>query len=142
MQGLRDATIDRIRIERFWERWPDANLGIVTGIRSGLLVLDVDDNDGRTGSANLAAMSAPFGGIPSTLTAITGNGHHLFFEHLGTPISSSRGKVAEGVDIRGDRGYVVAAPSLHRSGKRYSWKDPEQGLAMLPDWLLARMLTS
>jgi hypothetical protein len=40
----------------------------------------------------------------------------------------------------GDRGYVVAAPSLHASGRRYRWLDPEAPIAPLPEAWLERLL--
>ena len=41
-RGLKDATIDEQTIRQWWRTWPDANVGIVTGARSGLLVIDID----------------------------------------------------------------------------------------------------
>ncbi|THJ19723.1 bifunctional DNA primase/polymerase, partial [Candidatus Frankia alpina] len=36
------------QIQDWWERWPDANIGIVTGPRSGLGILDLDVDKGGT----------------------------------------------------------------------------------------------
>jgi hypothetical protein len=119
--GLLDATTNEAQILRWWSQWPDANIAIRTGGDSGLLVIDVDNKNGKHGDENLAAIAAPFGGMPVTLTATTGSGKHLFFKHPGGVVRSSTSKLAEGVDVRGDGGYVVAAPSLHANGKRYRW---------------------
>jgi len=40
-----------------------------------------------------------------------------------------------GVDLRAEGGYIVAPPSLHRSGTRYTWLDPQVPIAMAPSWL-------
>jgi hypothetical protein len=133
---LTDATTDQGRIRKWWSRWPDANIGILTGAESGLVVVDVDNKSGKKGSDNLAALAALHGGLPETLTATTGNGEHLFFKHPGVAVKNAVSKIADGVDVRADRGYVVAAPSLHANGKRYTWKNADQSPADLPDWLL------
>jgi hypothetical protein len=137
--GLKDATTDRLVIERWWRECPDANIGILTGAESGIIVVDVDDKDGMLGSESLQSLAARFGGLPRTLTSITGNGRHPYYEHPGIPIKNSVGTLAPGVDVRAENGYVVAPPSRHANGSRYRWEDPDQPLAPLPDWLLAMM---
>src|SRR5215212_12285403 len=44
--GFWDASVDLRLVDAWWGRWPGANLGVPTGERSGLLVLDVDPRDG------------------------------------------------------------------------------------------------
>jgi hypothetical protein len=44
--GLKDATTDPERIREWWKRWPDANIGVVTGRASGVVVVDVDLDKG------------------------------------------------------------------------------------------------
>ena len=53
---------------------------------------------------------------------------------------NSAGKVAPGIDVRGDGGYVLAPPSIHPSGKRYEWSvDCTSTFAPAPEWLLAKI---
>lgn len=137
--GVSDATTDQGKIRGWWAQWPDANIGIATGTKSGLLVVDVDNKGGKRGSDNLAALAAELGELPTTLTATTGSGEHLYFEHPGVPVKNSRSQLADGVDVKTEGGYVVVAPSLHANGKRYAWKNPGQPPADLPGRLLARM---
>ncbi len=134
-KGLRDASTDPDQIRRWWSRWPDANIGVLTGQASGgLVVLDVDEGrGGREAVENLPES------IPDTVVALTGGGgmHALFVSTDKVPCSVD--KVARGLDIRGEGGYVVAAPSLHKSGRRYVWEsssDPDEvDVARLPAWL-------
>ncbi|THJ23657.1 bifunctional DNA primase/polymerase, partial [Candidatus Frankia alpina] len=60
------------QIQAWWERWPDANVGIVTGRRSGLGILDLDVDKG--GTASLAAVESRVGCLPGTVTVMTGSG--------------------------------------------------------------------
>jgi len=137
--GLKEASTDSRLIHSWWSQWPEANIGIATGADSGVLVVDVDNKGGKRGGDNLASISVDHGGILPTLTATTGNGEHLFFVHPGVVVRNSAGTLAEGVDVRGDGGYVVAAPSLHANGTRYAWKDRDSALAEVPTWLLKMM---
>lgn len=110
---------------REWSgQWPDANIGIATGSRSGLVVLDVD---GPMGEASLLDLC----GNPLTPVSLTGRGRHLFFEHYGGPVANRVGLLGQKLDLRGEGGYVVAPPSLHVSGHRYRW-DTEQDPGVCP----------
>ena len=126
-------------IEAWFRRWPQANLGVVTGWVSRLVVVDVDPHHG--GDASLTQLTQEHGALPATLEAVTGGGgQHLYFDHPGGLVRNRAG-VALGVDVRGDGGYIVAPPSVHPSGRRYRWlagRGPqEMGAAPLPDWLHA-----
>ena len=138
--GLKDASTDAAVIRRWWKQWPTANIGILTGEVSGLVVLDIDPRHG--GDAGLDQLEAVLGPLPETVEQITGGGgRHLLFRHPGQRVKNNQdGKLAPGLDVRGDGGYIVAPPSLHASGKRYSWElshNPENTpLALLPEKLL------
>ncbi|MEW5765889.1 MAG: bifunctional DNA primase/polymerase [Acidobacteriota bacterium] len=136
-----NATTSEGTIRSWWRRWPEANIGLVTGETSGLVVLDVDPRHG--GDAALEALQREFGELPPTLRAQTGGGGlHLFFRHPGVRVPNSAGAMGSGLDIRGDGGYIVAPPSRHASGGRYAW-DPARHPrhlepAPMPQWLLDR----
>jgi hypothetical protein len=123
-------------IDAWWQRWPDANLGIVTGRISGVVVVDVDPRHG--GEARLAAFEARHGGLPDTVTTATGGGgRHFYFSHP-THLVPSR-PLVPGIDLKAESGMVVAPPSRHASGGVYRWLPghaPDQHeLAALPEWL-------
>lgn len=132
------ATTNEASLREWWRKWPDANICIVTGAASGFIVLDIDPKHG--GDASLTELLEEYGELPPTLRAATGGGgQHLLFEHPGVAIRNSISFLGEGLDIRGDGGYIVAPPSLHESGRIYEWLNVTKP-APLPEWLL-KLLT-
>lgn len=114
--GLEDATTSIEEIKRWWQWWPEANIGVNCG-KSGLLVLDLDKYKDAYQGHNLELDE-------ETITAISGGGGtHLFYrlEPSDTFGNSTKG-LPPGIDIRGHGGYVIVAPSLHISGNRYHWE--------------------
>lgn len=109
-RGHLDATTDPSRITSWWNRWPNANIGVPTGERSGLLVLDVDGDEGRQ---TLETLEQEHGRLPATLRVSTPNGgEHIYFQYPpGTEVRNSAGKLGPGIDVRGEGGYVLAPPS-------------------------------
>jgi hypothetical protein len=135
--GFKDATQDQDRIAAWWKRWQDANIGIPTGASSGLLVVDCDPRNG--GPADRSELIERCGPIPETAEATTGGGgRHLFFRYSGGAVPKALGP---GIDLKGEGGYVVAAPSIHASGNAYQWDGLAGAKALLnpadpPAWLL------
>jgi len=112
------ATTDAEVIREWWAKWPDANIGIATGLETGWFVLDVD---GETGSESLLALESEIGPLPETREARTGSGgRHLLFKMPDRDIRNKQ-SFRPGLDIRGNGGYIVVAPSIHPNGKVYSW---------------------
>jgi putative DNA primase/helicase len=138
-KGLKDATTDPAQIRRWWELYPLVNVGLAMGRKSGLVAVDVDPRSG--GDASLCELIEAHGELPATLEAVTGGGgSHIFFAHPGVTFKNSSSVLGEGLDVKTDGGYVVAAPSLHASGKRYEWRT-KRSPASMPGWLL-RLLTA
>ena len=132
------ATTDRNKILGWWEFNPNANVGIATGSRSGIFVLDVDGEDGEQ---TLSKLIAKHGTLPATPIATTGKGRHFIFAYpAGRNIRNTAKKIGAGLDTRGDGGYIVAPPSVHPSGRMYQWhKDflpSKTPIAEAPEWLL------
>lgn len=129
--GLKDATGDPVTVGEWWRRWPNANIGILTGV--GFDVLDLDGEDGL---AWLAEMEAIHGPLPAGLRAKTGRGGlHIFLK----PIGHGNAAHIDGrkVDFRGRGGYVVVAPSV--TVATYQWiGDPSTSpIPDAPEWLFA-----
>ena len=139
--GFHAATLLVETITLWWsELFPKANIGIPTGSRIGAWVLDVDAPDGHI---SLARFEAEHGKLPLTLEQRTGGGgRHLFFKLLpGQIVRNSASKVAPGIDVRGEGGYIVAAPSLHESGEEYGFVN-DAPIVEAPDALMELVLNS
>lgn len=137
-RGMLAATCDADRIREWWSRWPGANIGIATG-PSGLVVVDVDPRSG--GDENLSKLEREHGELPHTPTALTGGGgQHYVFRRPQSAKHLKSMSIRRGVDVKADGGYIVAAPSIHASGRPYVWdagaRIEETELAMLPEWIV------
>ena len=133
-RGLHAATADPEVVERWWARWPTANVGIRTGLESGLVVLDIDPRHG--GTRTIKTLLDRHGDLRAVPRVRTGSGGwHLYFAHPGTVVRNSAGRLGPGLDVRGDGGYVIAPPSRHASGHSYRWEIDPATLPPLPDWL-------
>lgn len=142
LHGLKDATISETIIREWWENWPDANVGLLTGTLSGLVVVDVDPDKG--GEESLAQLERTYAPLPITVETVTGGGgRHLLFTHPDVNIRSTASVLAPGLDIRADGSYIVAPPSLHLSERTYTWGKEhaleERALASMPEWLLCKI---
>jgi hypothetical protein len=136
--GHLDATTDRDRIDRYWSRWPLANIGVPTGAANGITVLDIDPRNG--GDHSLIVLEQQHEPLPPTARNRTGSGgEHILFAHI-PGVRNSASKLGAGIDVRGDGGYVVMPPSLHKSGNRY---EITCGLpiAAAPDWLVKKLVS-
>lgn len=130
-RGVAQATCDPEVITRWFTRARTANVGVAC---HRLLAVDVDPRNG--GDRRIEALLAEHGPFPLTLMQQTGGGVHYLFEQPSVPL---RGKLVDGIDlVHGPRRYIVAAPSVHRSGQAYAWLTPlSVPLAVAPDWLVS-----
>src|SRR5690606_34782210 len=140
--GLKQATTHRPTIRSWFKQEPRLNLGIRTGAVSGIVVADLDGDEGLISWYEYDRGEHQH---TPTLLCVTGSGGvHLYFKAPHFPVPNSASKVGPKVDIRGEDGYVVAAPSVHKSGGTYQWDgaaNPENAtLSPLPGWLLPRLV--
>lgn len=137
-RGFHDATRNRRLVEKIWTEVPPANIGLRTG---AVIVLDIDPRHG--GDESLRELERTHGSISPTWRCLTGGGgEHIYFRApAARTIRNSAGSIAQGIDVRGEGGYVLAAGSLHASGRTYEWSvdhhPDELELADPPEWLLA-----
>lgn len=129
-----NASTDSDIVLKWFTKWPKANVGIVTGLVSNLLVLDVDGLEGANSIVDFAMPEAP--------TVATARGYHYYFRfptELQT-IPTTRTRLFPGIDTRGRGGFIVAPPSIHESEHRYTWLKPlREALPEAPVWLIQKL---
>lgn len=120
---------DEATIRAWWEKMPNANIGLITGAISGIVVVDIEKGGKTTGYT------------PTVVSKTGGGGFHMFYQHPGVKIQNSVKGIADLTDIRGDGGYVVLPPSAHPNGTQYEWGTSpfEADLAPLPDELFLKI---
>jgi len=114
------------QVNDWWKKWPNANIGIITGKISGLSVVDCDSEAGRD-AINLF--------LPETfMTPIskTPKGWHYYFRYQ--PGLSNSVRSLNDCDVRTDGGYVIAPPSKNGNGNDYEWRVEitETEMALMP----------
>jgi hypothetical protein len=135
------ASSDPDVIRGWAQKHLDCNWGVATGMVSGLVVIDVDGEEGR---ASLAGLEKQNRVLPATLTVETGRpdgGEHLYYR-LPPEVdvrNDQSGKIGPHIDIRGTGGYVVCPPSVHATGKHYRFVNLDAQIAELPGWVLERL---
>jgi putative DNA primase/helicase len=129
------ASSDAAKLQQLAAQFPACNWGMVTGARSGIWVLDLDGLEGAEWFARMLAEHD----WPDTRTTRTKDGTHLYYacvSERSAAIRCSAGKIAPGVDVRGEGGYVVVPPSTHPEGPQYQWiTAPNHPIAEAPSWL-------
>jgi putative DNA primase/helicase len=121
--GFYDATIDPEIIDYWWQKWPNALIGMPTGSLTGIAVLDLDVKSGKDGLT-----AVPDWQTRSSVIARTQSGGvHLYFKAAGAPQNTSD-EIAVGVDTRGQGGYVILPPSAG-----YHWVNGHN-FGSLPPW--------
>lgn len=139
--GLQDASNKMDVVRQWWGKWPDANIGLNCG-KSGMVVVDLDKRGGYDGLKEWEEIQTQNGIHSHTSTSLTGGGgrHLLFKSPDGLSIKNSAGKLAPGIDVRAEGGYVVLPPSIHPSGNAYAW-EASTDIETLPDSIV-RILTT
>lgn len=129
---------DVAQVREWWTRWPEANVGVVTGAVSGIVVLDLDRGHAEGVDGLRSVADAGLHLPPTPCVRTPSGGLHAYFRHPGKTVPNAAG-LLPGVDLRGDGGYVVAPPSATDAG-RYEPVAETRGerLADLPEWVLRR----
>jgi hypothetical protein len=135
--GFKDASQDEAMIRRWWNNYPDALVGVPTGSRTNLAVLDFDARVADDQAQDWLSENQSI--LTATRVHQTGGGsggrHYLFQTPVGVKIrggaSVTLGKVRRGgLDIRAEGGYVIWWP-LH-----FGQSGPLADIATLPAGLI------
>ena len=131
--GFKAASTDPSHIRAMFDRDGARLIGVPTGEASGLVVIDIDVRGDRNG---MDWLDANADALPQTRTHKTRSGglHLLFRYPEGHDIRNSAGRVAAGVDVRGNGGYMITPPS-----DGYQVADPVEP-ADMPMWLIRACL--
>jgi putative DNA primase/helicase len=140
-RGLKEASAEAGLVRAWWGRWPAAMIGLPLGGPTGLFALDFDpreETDPETGEvrawtyADLKAETEALLGhaLPATAAQKTpSGGFHIFYlQPEGEALGNRTGRLPAHVDVRGQGGYVIAAPSVRADGRAYAWvaqRDPD-----------------
>jgi hypothetical protein len=132
-------TTDPTLIREYYERIPEALIGIACGEDSGIWIVETDTKEGghaANGADALAALEAQHGALPPTLQAKSPSGsiHYYFNWPEGVDIRNSAGAIAPGIDVRANGGMVIAPPSMRADGA-YEWIN-DLPVADAPQWLV------
>jgi len=139
--GYKDASSDKGVINTWWDKHPDANIGIPTGKVNNLVVVDVDVKNGAGGMDSLKQLQDKYGQFDTKTVHTPSGGLHYYFSYPdGVDIIKNRTNMKPGIDIRADGGYVVA-PGSSIDGNYYEFEDKDKEISELPEKLL-EMLTS
>jgi hypothetical protein len=140
--GSLDATTDLKQIEFWWTKTPRANVALRTGVWGW--ALDIDRAKG--GFETLEDLEHKHGKLRRTLSQITGGKGRQDFYLLPEQAVIKNGENVcgwQGIDIRGENGYVLVQPSIHPSGGKYVWdglKWQEEEIATADPWLIEAIL--
>lgn len=132
----KDASTNQQTIAQWWQKWPNANIQLMTG--QAFCVLDVDHR--HDGHNTLKALEKQQGFLPPTPQVFSGSGSDHYYFALPPGGCTSADSIAPGLDFKCFQAMIVAPPSLHSSGKRYLWDTYVSldafDLAPVPPWIL------
>ena len=139
-KGWQDAANgDPATVDRWWKQNPNYNIGFACGTKSNAFVFDVDPRNGGADSYEL--LISEHGRMPDTWQQITGGGGMQFFFRFPAFKVGNCAGMWQGIDIKGEGGYVVVPPSIHPdTGREYQWDGLEDidhtPLGEAPEWLI------
>lgn len=142
LKGWRQrASLDAAEVARTFADAPHAD-GIAIATGDGVSVVDLDrgHGDGADGIATFAELARAHAPLPfGPRTRTPHGGLHLYFAHPPGARIANRCGLAPGVDVRGEGGLAMCAPSALRDGRRWRWIVSPWAVAipMAPDWVLA-----
>jgi hypothetical protein len=121
--GFKDATTDEQQIRKWWTEYPKAMIGVPMGKASGIFALDLDVKKGKRGLEAWAEFLREHD-TPEPITRVqqtpSGGRHYLFAWQTGISSIPELGNENDGLEIKGDGGYIIMAPSVMADESSYS----------------------
>ena len=138
--GFKDASADEQVINNWWNKHPDANIGLPTGKVNNLVVVDVDVKNDAGGIDSLKQLQDECGKFDTRVVHTPSGGLHFYFSYpQGVDTIKNRTNMKPGIDIRADGGYVIA-PGSSIDGNYYNFKDKDKEIAELPRKLFEMLI--
>jgi len=138
--GFKDASAEPDIITAWWVKYPNAMIGVATGAASGFFAVDLDRKENMgDGLATWRQweMDIEASPIATRQHKTPSTGRHLLFRYVPGVGSVPLGKIGEGVEIKGDGGYIIVPPSVMSSGQVYEGNNKDVSDA--PDWFLDKL---
>lgn len=118
--GVKDATTGGRQIRQWWTEWPNANIAVACGQKSGIYVIDIDVSEKANGWDSLRELSRGKYSFETIRQNTPSGGAHFFLRTDNPP--ANKNSFLPGIDLRGDGYYVIIAPSIHPNGGSYVWE--------------------
>jgi hypothetical protein len=135
--GVRDATTNRALIEKYWDKWPNAKIGIATGVDAGIIAVVIDGEVGRRSLKELEDRNTQ---LPKTVTIRAPKERTYLLEIGDTRLHCPTKRLADGITILGDGEFVVAPYSIHDPELVRHFADEgaagDVEMATAPQWLM------
>ncbi len=138
------ASDDPEQIRTWGKQFPKANFAVVTGKRSGIIVLDVDVKNDLPGKESFLKLEKHFGKLPGMRSRTPSGGGHVYFtypERNGEIRNSSELQGFPGIEVKGNGGCVTLPGSLYANGREYVLIS-DKGAAECPQGLLKLLISS
>lgn len=119
--GFKSASNNIEEVKRLWAGRQGLNVGIATGEKSGVFVIDCDTKE---------AYNKIKDKLPNSLTVQTGRGYHIYFKWDKDHPVKNKTNIIDHIDIRGNGGYVIGPLSYHQSGNQYQFVNPLEEIAV------------
>ena len=140
--GFKDASADKQVINDWWDKHPNANIGLPTGKTNNLVVVDVDVKNDAGGMASLKQLQDECGEFDTRVVHTPSGGLHFYFKYpQDVDTIKNRTNMKPGVDIRADGGYVIA-PGSSIDSNYYKFDDKNKEAAGIPNELLAHLINT
>lgn len=139
-----EASSDRTKVDKWFDGKQDVMPGLLTGRRNRIAVLDIDIKGKSNGFESLSELGFEASKMSHVRITTQSGGAHLYFEWVDG--IKCRTGVLEGIDVRGEGGFVVGPGAVSKIGE-YTVEcthivDDPIGLPVWPEFLMRKKFPS